>query len=136
MVLIKMTDNKGYSFRKNNEYLGTISIDRKVTAHLRDSHYELRQGSTFSSLIYDEVLGALKDLSVHLIDGGQVCVGKWLFQNRELKALWNTMLAYMRLMGKDTKDIESQLNKNQDALWTRQEGIMPELKEPLTGDEL
>jgi len=118
------------------KYLGTINIDRKVTAYLRNSHYELRQGSTFSSLIYDEVLGALKDLSVHLIDGGQVCVGKWLFQNRELKALWNTMLTYTRLMGKDTKEFESWLTMRQDALWLRQEGIMPELAEPLTGDDL
>ena len=129
---------------KREKYLGTINIDRKVTAYLRDSHYELRQGSTFSShativaraLIYDEVLGALKDLSVHLTDGGQVVVGKWLFQNRELKALWNTMLAYTRLMGKDTKEFESWLTTRQDALWLRQEGIMPELAEPLTGDDL
>jgi hypothetical protein len=120
------------------KYLGTISISRSLTAHLQDSHYRLVQGATFSDLIYDEVLFTINRLpSLLSVDHARhISVGKFLIEHKEMKALWNTMLSYLRLMGKDTTPFESQLTLNQDYIWQRQEGKMPELAEPLEGDDL
>jgi hypothetical protein len=115
------------------KYLGTISLERSITARCIKGKYELWSGYVCTSLSVQEVKDYLD--TTFVLANKPIVVGRYTLSGRELKALWNTMLAYLKGLDEPIATYTGALADAAFSEWEREQGIDRSKAQPIK-DEL
>jgi hypothetical protein len=105
-----------------DEYLGTISLSTGVTARRVGDGYELWTGHLCCRLSLTQVQALLAP-PPFILSNPPLRLGTLLLSGRELRALWNTMLAYLKQIGEPIDQYINALTDFEFQRWEREQGI-------------
>jgi len=115
------------------EYLGTISLERSITARCIKGKYELWSGYVCTSLSIQEVKDYLD--TTFVLHDTPLKIGRFTISGRMLKATWNTMLSFLKEMDEPIATYTGALADAAFSEWEREQGIDRSKAQPIE-DEL